>query len=49
MSLGVMKFVIEDKLRRALHNLGLTDYEMKAYISLLKAGKLTASELSEVA
>ena len=44
-----MKFVIEDKLRRALHNLGLTDYEMKAYISLLKAGKLTASELSEIA
>ena len=44
-----MTINVEEKLRRALHNLGLTDYEMRAYISLLKAGKLTASELSEVA
>ncbi|RLF99313.1 MAG: TrmB family transcriptional regulator [Thaumarchaeota archaeon] len=44
-----MTINIEEKLRKALHNLGLTDYEMRAYISLLKAGKLTASELSEIA
>jgi len=44
-----MTINIEEKLRRALHNLGLTDYEMRTYISLLKAGKLTASELSEAA
>ncbi|RLG07982.1 MAG: TrmB family transcriptional regulator [Thaumarchaeota archaeon] len=44
-----MTVIIEEKLRKALHNLGLTDYEMRAYISLLKAGKLTASQLSEVA
>ena len=44
-----MTINIEERLRRALRNLGLTDYEMRAYISLLKAGKLTASELSEAA
>lgn len=44
-----MTINVEEKLRRALHNLGLTDYEIRAYISLLKAGKLTASELSETA
>lgn len=40
---------ISENLRRALHNLGLTDYEIKVYIALLECGDSTASRLSEVA
>ncbi|MEN2975123.1 MAG: helix-turn-helix domain-containing protein [Candidatus Caldarchaeales archaeon] len=42
-------FVISEDLRRALHNLGLTDYEIKVYIALLEVGESTASKLSEIA
>ncbi|MCS7126752.1 MAG: TrmB family transcriptional regulator [Aigarchaeota archaeon] len=41
--------VISEDLRRALHNLGLTDYEIKVYTALLETGEATASKLSEVA
>ncbi|MCF8884528.1 MAG: helix-turn-helix domain-containing protein [Nitrososphaerota archaeon] len=40
---------ISEKLRRALHRLGLTDYEIKVYKTLLENGELTASKLSELA
>jgi len=40
---------ISENLRRALHHLGLTDYEIKVYIALLESGDSTASKLSEVA
>lgn len=40
---------ISENLRRALHNLGLTDYEIRVYTALLECGDSTASKLSEVA
>jgi sugar-specific transcriptional regulator TrmB len=40
---------ISENLRRALHNLGLTDYEIKVYTTLLECGDSTASKLSELA
>ena len=40
---------ISDNLRRALHNLGLTDYEIKVYAALLECGDSTASRLSDLA
>lgn len=40
---------ISENLRRTLHNLGLTDYEIKVYTTLLEYGDSTASKLSEVA
>ncbi|MEM2760364.1 MAG: helix-turn-helix domain-containing protein [Nitrososphaerales archaeon] len=39
--------MLSDKARKAMENLGLTDYEIKAYISLLNDGTLTAQELSK--
>lgn len=44
-----MTIHVSDKLRRALHNLGLTDYEIKAYMALIEGGEMTASQLSEFA
>jgi HTH-type transcriptional regulator, sugar sensing transcriptional regulator len=41
--------VVSDKTRRALKEFGLTEYEGKAYISLVESGALAASELSRVA
>lgn len=38
---------ISDKVRRSLHEFGLTDYEIRSYTSLLEIGPATASELSE--
>jgi len=36
-----------DAARRALHELGLTEYETETYLALLKSGALTASQVSE--
>ncbi len=38
---------ISDKSRKALEKIGLTSYEIKTFSSLLKAGELTASDLSQ--
>jgi sugar-specific transcriptional regulator TrmB len=38
---------ISDKARRSLQELGLTDYEIRSYTSLLEIGPATANELSE--
>lgn len=38
---------ISDKARQVLREAGLTDYESRAYLSLLKRGVMTASEVSE--
>jgi len=38
---------ISEKTRRSLQELGLTDYEIRAYIALLESGPATASKLSE--
>ncbi len=44
-----MPLPIGDKLRKAFHKLGLTDYEMRAYLALLERGGMTANQVSEVA
>lgn len=38
---------ISDNTRKALERIGLTSYEIRTYSSLLKAGQLTASDLSQ--
>jgi sugar-specific transcriptional regulator TrmB len=38
---------ISDNTRKSLERIGLTSYEIRTYSSLLKAGELTASELSQ--
>jgi len=38
---------VTDRVRRALQEFGLTDYEIRSYTSLLEIGPATASELSE--
>lgn len=38
---------VSEKTRRSLQEFGLTDYEMRAYIALLKTGPTTADKLSE--
>lgn len=38
---------ISDEARQALREAGLTDYESRAYLSLLKRGVMTAGEVSE--
>ena len=40
---------VTEKAKRALKEFGLTDYEVKAYISLVEYGPLAASELSRTA
>jgi len=40
---------ISEKTRRALQDLGLTEYETRAYVALLQRGSMTASEISEMA
>ena len=44
-----MTLTVNEKLRRALHGLGLTDYEIKAYTVLIEEGKMTANKLSGIA
>jgi sugar-specific transcriptional regulator TrmB len=39
---------ISERARKALQELGLTDYEVRAYLALVEMGPLTASELSEL-
>ena len=40
---------ISDKLKKAFHQLGLTDYEMRVYVALLEHGAMTANQISEIA
>jgi len=40
---------ISDRLRKAFHRLGLTDYEMRVYVALLENGGMTANQISEIA
>lgn len=40
---------ISEKTRRAIQDLGLTEYETRAYVALLQRGNMTASETSEMA
>lgn len=40
---------MSERTRRALKEFGLTEYEVKAYVSLVESGALPASELSKVA
>ena len=39
--------MLSDKASKAMESLGLTDYEMRVYISLLNDGTMTAQELSK--
>lgn len=39
--------MLSDKARKAMESLGLTDYEIRVYVSLLNDGTMTAQELSE--
>ena len=39
--------IISDKVERALRDIGLTEYETLAYLSLLRSGELTAENVSE--
>jgi len=41
--------IVSQDARRVLRELGLTDYETRAYLSLLERGMLTASHVSEIA
>lgn len=38
---------ISDRSRKAMENLGLTGYEIRAYLSLLNSGSMTASDISK--
>ncbi|MCL7394343.1 MAG: TrmB family transcriptional regulator [Thaumarchaeota archaeon] len=40
---------VGEKLRKAFQRLGLTEYEMKAYLALLQHGEMTANQVSEAA
>ena len=40
---------VSERTRRALKEFGLTEYEVKAYVSLVESGALAASELSRIA
>lgn len=40
---------VTEKTRRALKDFGLTEYEVKAYVSLVESGPMPASELSKIA
>jgi len=42
-----MSLMISDRLARAFRRLGLTDYEMRAYLALLERGESIANEISE--
>lgn len=44
-----MVILISEKLRKAMRGLGLTDYEMRVYLTLLERGSMTANQLSEIA
>ena len=40
---------VSERARKALQELGLTEYETRAYLALVERGPMTASELSEIA
>ncbi|MCS7135617.1 MAG: helix-turn-helix domain-containing protein [Nitrososphaerota archaeon] len=40
---------VSERVKKAMQNLGLTDYEIRAYLPLIQIGPLTASELSNIA
>lgn len=41
-----MTIPISEETKKVLHELGLTEYETRAYLSLIEEGKMTASEIS---
>jgi len=41
--------VVSERVKRSLQELGLTEYETRAYVALVEAGTMTASEISEAA
>ncbi len=44
-----MPVPINEKLKKAFHKLGLTEYEVRAYLALLQYGEMTANQVSEAA
>lgn len=44
---GLDRMSISDKTRKSLDKIGLTSYEIRTFTALLKAGEITASELSQ--
>ena len=38
---------VSDQTRKSMEKVGLTNYEIKSFVSLLKSGELTASDLSQ--
>lgn len=44
-----MPVLFSEKLRRAFHKIGLTEYEMRAYLALLQHGEMTANQISDAA
>ncbi len=40
---------VTERTKKALRDFGLTEYEVKAYVSLVEGGSMPASELSKVA
>jgi len=45
--MGLDRMSISDKTRKSLDKIGLTSYEIRTFSALLKAGELTASDLSQ--
>ncbi|MEM4494566.1 MAG: helix-turn-helix domain-containing protein [Candidatus Caldarchaeum sp.] len=41
-------FPVSERVRRSLQELGLTDYEIRAYVALVEHGPMTASEISDL-
>jgi len=44
-----MTVPVSERLRKAFQRLGLTEYEMRAYLALLQHGEMTANQVSEAA
>jgi sugar-specific transcriptional regulator TrmB len=42
-----MSAPVSEDAKKILHEIGLTEYETKAYLTLLERGVMTASEVSE--
>ncbi|MEM1517766.1 MAG: helix-turn-helix domain-containing protein [Nitrososphaerota archaeon] len=42
-----MSFMVSERLIKAFHGLGLTDYEMRAYLALIEIGESVALEISK--
>jgi sugar-specific transcriptional regulator TrmB len=44
-----MSVPVDENLKKAFQRLGLTEYEMRAYLALLQHGEMTANQVSKVA